>query len=377
MKKRHIFFGFLYKKFCRESAVKEKVIFQRLLGTIVTERIVLMRQKKNFMHTDLALELQEELEAAQIQDGKKRPENGRGIGGRKGEAEADTRSFGSGIDVEKRKRDGGRLKEVVITVKNEEGERILGKPEGVYITLEGVDLADNDGEFHEEMSALLSEHLEKLLGGRKKILVAGLGNREVTPDALGPLVVQNLFVTRHLKEYPFARKMRASMAIAPGVMAQTGMETGEILRGIIGKTEPEVLVVIDALAAKTSGRLNKTIQICDTGIAPGAGVGNERQEISEKTMGIPVIAVGVPTVISVPAMAGDIMQSFLESLGDEKMLNIYESWSDQEKYRFMAESLHEELFGLFVTPKEIDEAVKRISYTISEGINRVIAWKPA
>lgn len=377
MKKRHIFFGFLYKKFCRESAVKEKVIFQRLLGTIVTERIVLMRQKKNFMHTDLALELQEELEAAQIQDGKKQPENGRGIGGRKGEAEADTRSFGSGIDVEKRKRDGGRLKEVVITVKNEEGERILGKPEGVYITLEGVDLADNDGEFHEEMSALLSEHLEKLLGGRKKILVAGLGNREVTPDALGPLVVQNLFVTRHLKEYPFARKMRASMAIAPGVMAQTGMETGEILRGIIGKTEPEVLVVIDALAAKTSGRLNKTIQICDTGIAPGAGVGNERQEISEKTMGIPVIAVGVPTVISVPAMAGDIMQSFLESLGDEKMLNIYESWSDQEKYRFMAESLHEELFGLFVTPKEIDEAVKRISYTISEGINRVIARKPA
>lgn len=377
MKKRHIFFGFLYKKFCRESAVKEKVIFQRLLGTIVTERIVLMRQKKNFMHTDLALELQEELEAAQIQDGKKRPENGRGIGGRKGEAEADTRSFGSGIDVEKRKRDGGRLKEVVITVKNEEGERILGKPEGVYITLEGVDLTDNDGEFHEEMSALLSEHLEKLLGSRKKILVAGLGNREVTPDALGPLVVQNLFVTRHLKEYPFARKMRASMAIAPGVMAQTGMETREILRGIIGKTAPEVLVVVDALAAKTSGRLNKTIQICDTGIAPGAGVGNERQEISEKTMGIPVIAVGVPTVISVPAMAGDIMQSFLESLGDEKMLNIYESWSDQEKYRFMAESLHEELFGLFVTPKEIDEAVKRISYTISEGINRVIARKPA
>ena len=357
--------------------MKEKVIFQRLLGTIVTERIVLMRQKKNFMHTDLALELQEELEAAQIQVGKKQPEDGHGSGGKKGEAEADARSFGSGINVEKRKRDGGRLKEVVITVKNEEGERILGKPKGVYITLEGVDLADNDGKFHEEMSALLAEYLEKLLGNRKKILVAGLGNREVTPDALGPLVVQNLFVTRHLKEYPFARKMRASMAIAPGVMAQTGMETGEILRGIIGKTAPEVLVVVDALAAKTSGRLNKTIQICDTGIAPGAGVGNERQEISEKTMGIPVIAVGVPTVISVPAMAGDIMQSFLESLGDEKMLNIYESWSDQEKYRFMAESLHEELFGLFVTPKEIDEAVKRISYTISEGINRVIARKPA
>ena len=136
--------------------MKEKVIFQRLLGTIVTDWIVLMRQKKNFMPTDLALELQEVLEAAQIQVGKKQPEDGHGSGGKKGEAEADARSFGSGINVEKRKRDGGRLKEVVITVKNEEGERILGKPKGVYITLEGVDLADNDGKFHEEMSALLS-----------------------------------------------------------------------------------------------------------------------------------------------------------------------------------------------------------------------------
>ncbi len=319
------------------------------------------RTIRHTAHTDLALELQEELESD----------------GMRGQREQrDSRSFGSGIHVEKRKREGGRLKEAIITVTNGEGERILGKPKGVYITLEGVDLADNDGAFHEEMSALLAQHLEKLLGSRKKILVAGLGNREVTPDALGPLVIKNLFITGHLEEYAFSGKMRASMAIAPGVMAQTGMETGEVLKGVIDQTEPEALLVIDALAAKTSARLNKTIQICDTGIAPGAGVGNERKEISEKTMGIPVIAVGVPTVISVPAIAGDIMQCFLESLGDKRMLALYESWSDQEKYSFMANSLREELFGLFVTPKEIDESVRRISYTISEGINRVIARKP-
>lgn len=332
----------------------------------------------NAMHTDLALELQEELELEEI---KGRREEQRGNHSEEGGAmdegtvRQDSRSFGSGILVEKRKRDGGRLKEVIITVTNEEGERILGKPKGVYITLEGVDLADNDGAFHEEMSVLLAQHLEKILGSRKKILVAGLGNREVTPDALGPLVVGNLFVTGHLKEYAFYEKIRASMAITPGVMAQTGMETGEILRGIIDETEPEALLVIDALAAKTTARLNKTIQICDTGIAPGAGVGNERKEITERTMGVPVIAVGVPTVISVPAMAGDIMQCFLKSLGDTKMLQLYESWSDQEKYRFMAKSLREELFELFVTPKEIDESVRRISYTISEGINRVIVRK--
>lgn len=310
-----------------------------------------MLQRQAYTHTDLALELQEETEGS-------------------------ARSFGEGIHIAKRKRKGGRLREVIITVKNEAGEQLLGKPKGVYITLEGVDLEKNDGAYHEEMSLLLAEHLEKMLGEKKRVLFAGLGNREVTPDALGPRVIENLLITNHLDTLPFFQKMRASTAAVPGVMAQTGMETGEILQGIIDRTNPEVMVVIDALAAKTAGRLTKTVQLCDTGIAPGAGVGNERKEISEKTMGIPVIAIGVPTVISVPAIAGDIMQSFLESLGEERMLDVYASWSDKEKYRFLGESLHEELFGLCVTPKEIDESIRRISYTISEGINRVIARKP-
>lgn len=313
-----------------------------------------MEKEVYFRHTDLAMELQEELEK-----------------------EGGAISRFNGITIKKRTFPDSRLREVIITVDNEEGEKLLGKPRGTYITLEGEDLSKNDGDFHENMSRCFASHLKTLLGSREKILFVGLGNMEVTPDSLGPLVVQNLLITRHLNEMEYFRKMRSSMAIAPGVMAQTGMETGEILKGIVQKVHPEAMVVIDALAAKTSERINRTIQISNAGIAPGSGVGNHRNEISAATMGIPVIAVGVPTVISIPAIAGDIIESVLISMGDVRLRERYEAWSDREKYRFMAETLREELFGLFVTPKEIDESVKRISYTISEGINQVIARKNA
>lgn len=301
-----------------------------------------MEKEVYFRHTDLAMELQEELEK-----------------------EGGAISRFNGITIKKRTFPDSRLREVIITVDNEEGEKLLGKPRGTYITLEGEDLSKNDGDFHENMSRCFASHLKTLLGSREKILFVGLGNMEVTPDSLGPLVVQNLLITRHLNEMEYFRKMRSSMAIAPGVMAQTGMETGEILKGIVQKVHPEAMVVIDALAAKTSERLNRTIQISNAGIAPGSGVGNHRNEISAATMGIPVIAVGVPTVISIPAIAGDIIESVLISMGDVRLRERYEAWSDREKYCFMAETLREELFGLFVTPKEIDESVKRISYTIS------------
>lgn len=308
--------------------------------------------KRGCIHTDLALELQEELEK-----------------------ESGEWKKHSGITIKKRDIPGSEIKEIVINVENEDGEKLLGKPQGHYVTLEGTDLSKNDGEYHEEMSRCLSTHLEKFLQDKETVLFVGLGNREVTPDSLGPLVIQNLLMTRHLKEMKYFKKMRTSMALVPGVMAQTGMESGEILEGIVQKTQPDAMVVIDALAAKSFERLNCTVQLCDTGIAPGSGVGNHRNEISAETMGIPVIALGVPTVISIPAIAGDIMQSVIRYFGDRKLMRQYEKWQDREKYHFMAEALPEKLYGLFVTPKEIDESVKRISYTISEGINRVIARK--
>ena len=182
-------------------------------------------------------------------------------------------------------------------------------------------------------------------------------------------MIKNLFVTRHLKGWKEVEGCPVVAALAPGVMAQTGMETGEIVEGIVKKIHPDALIVIDALAAKSSERLNRTIQISNTGIAPGSGVGNQRNEITEKTMGVPVIALGVPTVISIPSLACDIMDSFCASQG-EKMEDTFSSWPESEKYRFLGEILDAKLWELFVTPKEIDEAVKRISYTLSEGINQ-------
>lgn len=302
-------------------------------------------------HTDLALELKDELAESLEQE----------------------QSF-DGIRVQQRKAGEKGVRETIIEIKSEVGAKRLGKMKGMYITLEGENLAGNDGGFHGEMSKCLAKKLKELLHKKEKILFVGLGNSEVTPDALGPLVIKNLFVTRHLKGWKEIEGCPAVAALAPGVMAQTGMETGEIVEGIVQKIHPDVLVVIDALAAKSSERLNRTIQISNTGIAPGSGVGNYRNEITEKTMGIPVIAIGVPTVISIPSLACDIMESFCKSQGKE-LEDSFSSWPESEKYRFLGEILDEKLWELFVTPKEIDEAVKRISYTLSEGINQFVTGR--
>ena len=237
-------------------------------------------------------------------------------------------------------------------IKNKKGEDILGKPKGSYITIEARNLSSNDGSYHKEMSEALYLNLKEILGKKKKILIAGLGNANVTADSLGPKVVNNLYITRHLqKEGLIDHKFEIS-AIAPGVMAQTGIETREILEALITKIEPDVLIAIDALAARSSSRLNKTIQISDTGIIPGSGVGNHRNEITMKTVGVPVLAIGVPTVISVPAILHDMLEEDFK----------------EDIYR----NLDEEFVSMHVTPKNIDEAMKRISYTISEGINHLL-----
>lgn len=310
-----------------------------------------MSSLHSFSHTDLALELKEELaESLEEQNG-----------------------F-DGIKVYQEEVGESGIRETVIEIESEEGERKLGKSQGIYVTLEGENMAGNDGGFHEEMSHCLARRLKTLLLKKKKILFIGLGNGNVTPDALGPFVIKNLFITRHLTGWKEIEGCPVVAALAPGVMAQTGMETGEIVEGIVKKIQPEALVVIDALAAKSSERLNRTIQISNTGIAPGSGVGNHRNEITEKTMGIPVIAIGVPTVISIPALACDIMEAFCMSQG-EGMKDTFSSWPESEKYHFLEKLLDKKLWELFVTPKEIDEAVKRISYTISEGINQFISGR--
>ena len=258
----------------------------------------------------------------------------------------------SGIIVKTRIDTANHIKETKILIQNKKGERSLGKPKGSYITIEAGDLSSNDGSFHKEMSEALFLNLRQLLGRRKKILIAGLGNANVTADSLGPKVVNNLCITRHLQKEGIGKYQFELSAIAPGVMAQTGIETSEILESLAAKIKPDVLIAIDALAARSSSRLNKTIQISDTGIAPGSGVGNHRNEITEHTIGVPVFAIGVPTVISVPAIIHDLF-------GEQPVENGYEN-------------IDEEFISMHVTPKNIDESMKRISYTISEGINHLL-----
>lgn len=216
------------------------------------------------------------------------------------------------------------------------------------------------------------------------VLVVGLGNREVTPDALGPYVVDQLNVTRHIvQEYGrYAVEKGGSRivsAIVPGVMAQTGMESAEIIRGIVNETTPDLIMVIDALAARSTKRLNRTIQISDAGIYPGAGVGNHRSEITKDTMGIPVIAIGVPTVVDAATIVNDTMENFITALETSETLKgvgvVLQGYNSAEKYELVKELIAPHLNGMFVTPKDIDDTVRRISYTISEAMNMLFAGK--
>ena len=243
----------------------------------------------------------------------------------------------SGIIVKTRIDTTNHIKETKIIIKNKKGEDSLGKPKGTYITIEAKDLSTNDGSFHKEMSEALFLNLKEMLNKKKKILIAGLGNAGVTADSLGPKVVNNLYITRHLQKEGIGNYQFELSAIAPGVMAQTGIETSEILESLADRIKPDVVIVIDALAARS---------------APGSGVGNHRNEITQHTIGVPVLAIGVPTVISVPAIIHDVF-------GEKSLENV-------------SENIDEEFISMHVTPKNIDESMKRISYTISEGINHLL-----
>lgn len=267
------------------------------------------------------------------------------------------------------KEDYDKKKEIKVTtvvIKNDEGAVAMGKPKGTYITIEAPKLKENDEGYHKPLAEEIAKYIQELVREvkSKEVLVVGLGNREVTPDILGPMVVDHLFVTRHLvrefgKEFQKKHNLGIVSAIAPGVMAQTGMETSEIIKGVIKETKPKLLIVVDALAARSTQRLNSTIQITDTGISPGSGVGNNRKALNKETLGIDVIALGVPTVVDAATIVHDTLEEFMSKKG----------FSEHEVHQFTKEVAEETIHNMFVTPKNIDDSVKRISYTISEALN--------
>lgn len=276
------------------------------------------------------------------------------------------------------------IRTTIVRIETEKAAKTMGKPVGTYITIEAPNMAIPDEEHHSEISQKLAKHMKQLQPECEegKVLVVGLGNRKVTPDALGPYVVDNLDINRHIiKEYGRYAvdedRAECVSAIVPGVMAQTGMETVEIVKGVVEETKPDYVVVIDALAARNSKRLNRTIQIADSGINPGSGVGNHRNAINEKTVGVPVIAIGVPTVVDAATIVNDSMENLIRCLESSEALKgvglVMQGYSDAEKYELVRELVAPHLNGMFVTPKDIDDLVKRISFTISEGLNVLFA----
>ncbi len=246
---------------------------------------------------------------------------------------------------------------VIIESKN--ASQRLGKPNGTYITLEAPSMQEEDEEYHREISKELADCICKLLPRQKKelsVLVVGLGNRAVTADSLGPLVVDNLHVTRHvILEFGAAaydgEAPNMISGIIPGVMARTGMESMEIIKGVADSTKPDVIIAVDALAARSTKRLNRTIQIANTGIHPGSGVGNHRGTLNEETIGKPVIAIGIPTVVDAATIVNDAIGRQYEDIPLANMA---------------------ELSNMYVTGKDIDEMIKRLSFTVSEGINMAL-----
>lgn len=270
-----------------------------------------------------------------------------------------------GVILEKRQRPEAKANITTVQIEDDAGSRAMKKPKGVYVTIES-ELMLQDTEDREPLLLCICEELEKMVKDlrNQSVLVVGLGNREVTSDSLGPRMVDHLFITRHLGQefgsgYLEENRLGCVSAIAPGVMAQTGMEASEILESIVKKTCPDLVIVVDSLAARSVKRLCTTVQITDTGISPGAGVGNRRKELSKETLGVPVIAIGVPTVVDAETIIGDYMEDVLTKQG----------YSEQEIENFFVEIFTQDVENVMVTPKNIDDSVMRISEDLAVVMN--------
>lgn len=264
-----------------------------------------------------------------------------------------------------------------VKIVNEKGAEALGKPIGNYITLDIKKLKLAEVEDIQKAAELVTKELKELIDKHAEkqgdILIVGLGNAYVTPDSLGPKVVKDIDITRHLLKYApeyIDPSTRPVTAIAPGVLGTTGIETVEIIKGIVDNIKPKLIIVIDSLSSKSIERISSTVQIADTGIVPGAGVGNARNEISKNTLNIPVIAIGVPMVVEAATIASDSIDLFIEKLQQEAQSNEYlNQLKDVDKYELIREALAPKDYNLIVTPKEIDDLIENMKDVLARGIN--------
>ena len=265
-----------------------------------------------------------------------------------------------------------------VKIANENGEKAIGKPIGNYITIDVKKLKIAQDEDIEKAAETLANELKKVvdmhIDNQGEVLVVGLGNIYVTPDSLGPKVINEIDVTRHIIKYLpqyIEEGTREVSAVSPGVLGTTGIETVEILKGIVDNVKPKLVIVIDALASRSIERISSTVQISDTGIVPGAGVGNTRNEISIKTLGIPVIAIGIPTVVETAVLVNDSLDLFIEKLQNDAKSNDYlNNLKQEDNYEEIREVLVPNDYNLIVTPKEIDDLIENMKDIVAKGINQ-------
>ena len=273
-----------------------------------------------------------------------------------------------------------KIKVEKVKIINESGEKAIGKPIGTYITIDVKNLKiiqeEELQQAADSVTKELKEMLNKHIDSQGEVLVVGLGNIYVTPDSLGPKVINEIEVTRHIINYmpQYVKEgTRMVSAIAPGVLGTTGIETLEILKGVVENTKPKLIIVIDALASRSIERISSTVQLSDTGIVPGAGVGNKRSELSINTLGVPVIAIGIPTVVETAVLVNDSLNLFIKKLQDEAKSNEYlNNLKENDNYEEIKQALVPNDFNLIVTPKEIDDLIENMKEIVSRGINQAL-----
>ncbi|MGC8487435.1 MAG: GPR endopeptidase [Clostridia bacterium] len=281
-----------------------------------------------------------------------------------------------GVHTVERELDG--LTVTRVEIRTQDAAKLLHKPPGLYITVDVPRFKDRDADLRDRLTDTLAEELSPLLARPKgeHILVVGLGNWNATPDALGPRVVDRLLVTRHLGAVvpkDIRDRLRPVSAVAPGVLGTTGIETVDIVRGIVQETHPDMVVAIDALAARSPARLVASVQVADSGIHPGSGVGNRRHGLTPETLGVPVVAIGVPTVVQAGSIVNQALGLLVDALGDDPaFFAIVREMREPERRQLVEDVISPAMGDLMVTPKEIDVLVNDMADVVAESLNRAL-----
>lgn len=264
----------------------------------------------------------------------------------------------------------------IVRIQEPVAEEIMGKPRGTYVTIDAPAIRENNRQAHQDIVEILAKQLSALfnLPEHANVLVVGLGNWNATPDALGPKVVSMTLVTRHMYHYaPEEIKggMRSVSALAPGVLGLTGIETAEIIRGVVERIQPELIIAVDALASRAVERIGTTIQLADTGISPGSGIGNKRAGINKESMGVPVIAIGVPTVVPAAIIAGEALDRLVEETKkNPAFFSVHQNMNSDAFQNIIQGILQPYTSGqLMVTPKEVDSLIENTARIVAGGVS--------